>query len=163
MLDYAVIVRGTPPLPSSAQLRAFEKELGFTLPNDYFQFLLATNGGKVTREHQIPLQALGEDTCVDYFYPLSVASPSIGLIERRQIQMTFRQGLRPSLIIGDDMGPGVFFLVLAGQQKGSVCFCFKDEIPTCECDWYTEAIRIPEEMEIVCDSFSGLCKLILGL
>lgn len=135
-------------------------DLGFSLPDDYKTFLLSANGGKIVLEHDIYVPKLSCVVFVNCLYPLSVGSPSLGIKERRDVQVRHRQGLRQGLVIGDDMGTGCFFLILDGMERGAIYFSFKDDLPMREADWYADKISIPDCMARISQTFSALGKAI---
>jgi hypothetical protein len=144
-----------------SQLRRFESDLGFNLPNDYRAFLLALNGGKVFIDHEIHIPELSCDVFVNYLWPLTSASPAIGIKESRDIQVIYRQAVRQALKIGDNMGTGFFFLILDGNERGAVYFGFKDDLPMREGDWFSSEVRIPDCMARISPTFTDLGRTIM--
>ena len=127
--DWAQVIRPCLVKPTAAELDGFEEAIGFALPIDYRDFMLAFNGGTVLVEHDIHVPALSCEVFVSNFLPLTEERPSLGLVEARLMQEELRLCLRQALRIGGDMGTGFFYLLLAGDETGAVYYGFKDDIP----------------------------------
>jgi hypothetical protein len=160
--DWPSIIKPSGYSTTLREVELFEVQLGFTLPDDYKDFLLRTNGGKVIVEHTIEVPELSADVFVHYFYPLSAASPFLGVIEARKYQEESKLCLRQAIQIAGDMGTGFFYLILAGSDRGGVYFIFKDdEPPVSDLDWDSWQFQIPEEMIEVSSNFDELGHRIL--
>lgn len=131
------------------------------MPDDYRAFLLALNGGKVFVDHEIHVPELSCDVFLNCLWPVTDKSPSLGIMEGRDIQVRHRLGLRQSVRIGDDMGTGFFFLILDEKERGAVYFGFKDDLPMREGDWYSATICIPDCMVRISSTFTEFGKTIL--
>ena len=145
---------------SVEQLDAFEKELGYSLPADYREFLLTLNGGKILVDHEIHVPELTGDIFVNYLLPLSAKSPFLGVKEGRELQVKNRLWLRQAVEIGDNMGTGFFFLILNGTDRGAVYFAYKDDVLMLEGDWYLDEVRIPVCMAKISNTFDELGEII---
>lgn len=159
--DWSSHLKPSGSLPSLSQLQLFEADLGFFLPDDYREFLLTLNGGKVLVDHDIFVSELYCDVSLNCLWPLTKESPSLGILEARDVQVRQRLALRQAIRIGDDMGTGFFFLILDGKEKGSVYFGFKDDLPMREGDWYSTEVCIPDCMVKISQTFSDLGRTIV--
>jgi hypothetical protein len=160
--DWSTIIKPTGIPVSSERLELFEGQLGCRLPQDYRAFILDYNGGKVTVDQGIQVPQLSCEVFVRNLLPLSKASPSLGVIEARDIQSRHRLCLRQALEIADDGGTGFFYLILQRPKRGAVYFVYKDDRPMLEGDWYSSTVRIPECMAHVSPSFDALGEAVLG-
>jgi hypothetical protein len=160
--DWSSVIRPSGISISFEQLRLFEAELGCTLPEDYRAFLLRFNGGQIVVDHSINVPELTCAVCVRTVLALTKANPWLGVIEARDVQSRHRLCLRQSLEIADDGGPGLFYLLLEGSQRGAVYFVYKDGRPMLEGDWYSSTVRIPDCMVRISQSFDSLGQAICG-
>jgi hypothetical protein len=161
VMDWSQVLTAHLGSPSESDIRSFERELGFRLPNDYVRFLRQFNGGKIIVDHEIPIRALDSDIFINYLMPFSAKSPFLGVLEARVIQVANRQCLRQALKIGDDMGTGFYYVILAGELSGAVFFIYKDDVPQREADWFSDRVEIPTSMVQVAPDFDALGQLIL--
>jgi len=161
--DWSTLVSRNAKSANNEDLQRFEAELGFELPEDYREFLLAFNGGRVFLDHDINLlQPPYDGLLVNYFLPLSAPSPFMGIIEVRDLQVRFRLCLRQALQIADDMGTGFYYLILAGEKRGAVYFIWKDGMPMLpQSDWEAWEAVIPSEMVELSPTFDALGQIIL--
>lgn len=159
--EWSQVVQPNSERVSIETIDRFEKSVGFAFPDDYRQFMLEFNGGKVTVEHDIHVPDFSCDVYVTDFLPLTKECPSLGIREAREIQEGSRLCLRQMIRIADDFGTGFFYLLLSGEQAGAVYFAFKDELPILEGDWYSDQIVIPESVVKVSSSFNALGQAIL--
>jgi hypothetical protein len=161
--DWSCLVSRNLTTVSSEDLQQFEGLLGYTLPDDYRNFLLQFNGGKVNVDHDIPLQGEYSNLYVNYFSPFPAPRPSIGIIEARDVQVRFRLCLRQAIEIADDMGTGFYYLILSGEKRGAVYFIWKDGMPMLSpSDWEASETVIPAEMVEVSPTFDALGQIILA-
>ena len=148
---------------SATEIQEFEAELGFSLPEDYRNFLLTLNGGKVLVDHQLPVEGLFGAAFVHYLYPFSKPSPFLGIKEARKQQECSRLCLRQAIEIGDDMGTGSYFIILDGSQRGGVYFIYNDDRDSIsKAQWEDVRVRIPKDMVLVAPDFDGLGEAILA-
>ena len=113
-------------------------------------------------EHAICLRDFPYELGVNSVWELSAPSPSIGIVEARDLQTRNRLCLRQAIAIADDGGTGHYFLLLAGEKRGSVFFVYLDDRPLLSLeDWESLEISVPEEMVEVSSTFDELGKLIL--
>jgi len=132
-----------PVLPSRDEVRAFEVELGFDLPDDYRAFLLGCDGGVL----QDPGAAGGEEAYVAFraeavpplpeedgwiapdgfwdiavFYGLLRPPGEYGSL--REVRQAMRDWDHPDelLPIASQLGGATYFLCLAGARRGQVLF-----------------------------------------
>ena len=96
------IVQPSGAVISATEVQQFEAELGFSLPEDYRNFMLTLNGGKVLVDHDIPVEGLFGAAFVHYLYPFSKPSPFLGIKEARRQQECSRLCLRQAIEIGVD-------------------------------------------------------------
>lgn len=145
--------------PQLTDVAQFERQVGFLLPNDYKKFLLEINGGKV-KAPELILDDGNTEISMAYLFPFSADPPNRGVKEGRVWQVANKISLRQSIEIGDDMGTGFFYLILAGRYFGNVFFIYKDERPLLTDEvWSSNSVVIPETMIFIASSFSGLLKL----
>jgi hypothetical protein len=160
--DWSRVVNPSGPSVRPEQLEEFEAVLGFDLPKDYRNFLLKFNGGKVVVDHDIEVRELPFELGVHYLLPLTASSPSMGVIETRDIQVRHRLCSRQVLEIADDMGTGCYYLVLAGENRGAVYFIWNEDRPMLSpADWDSWEVRIPSDMVEISSTFDALGQLIL--
>lgn len=160
--DWSYIVKANKTSIRSEDLQRFEQSLGFEFPEDYRDFLLRFNGGRVIIEHDIWVPGSPFELGVDYFTPLTAPNPFLGIIEARDLQERNRWCLRQALSIGHDGGTGDYYLVLAGEKEGAVFFIWLDDRPKLSPpDWDTWEVRIPPDMIEVSPTFDDLGQLIL--
>lgn len=143
------------PPPSPAEVAAFEGELGTTLPEDYRQFLLRSNGGR------LDWYRFGRPTPDGKTWPVVIGDVG-GLREesdlslraaRRCYQGSPLQIPRPLLwIMGDPGGNGIC-LGLTGTYRGRVYFWIHDEQPAPE-EWDGE-VETAGNVVLLADSFTG--------
>jgi hypothetical protein len=144
------------------EVKRFEDEIGFELPDDYRRFLLTFNGGKIIPEHDIWIPEISCDIGVNYLWPLTTPSPSLGIVEARHLQECNRFCVKQAMVIGDDGGTGFFYLVLAGEKKGATYFIWKDDVFTLPPhDWESWEIRIPDDFVEISPDFDSLEKMII--
>jgi hypothetical protein len=148
---------------SSIEVEQFEAELGFPLPEDYRNFILTLNGGKVSIDHDIPVEGLFGAAFVHYLYPFSKPSPFLGIKEARKQQECSRLCLRQAIEIGDDMGTGAYYIILDGPQRGAIYFIFNEARESLSQDqWDAPQVRIPRDMILVAPDFDSLGEAILA-
>jgi hypothetical protein len=146
----------------ASELRVFQENIGYQLPEDYVEFLLNFNGGRVTREHEIFVTKISCHVGVDYFYPLSAPSPFLGIMEARDLQMRNRMAIRQALEVAHDMGTGHYYLMLDGEQKGAVFFVWTDDrVMLSAEEWESWEVLIPPEMIRIAASFDELVQMII--
>ena len=105
------------PQVTDAQIRAFEKSFGHPLPDDYRQFLLDVNGGRLDRANRefdrgVVNRLFSLDDTEDDSRDLAT-------------QANRERAWLPSpdlLIIGHDDGGNTLLLALAGEHRGEVWF-----------------------------------------
>src|SRR2546422_204645 len=114
--DWSRVLKPSGDPARSERLMEFEGRIGFDLPDDYRNFLLKFNGGRVVVEHDIRTPDIPFDLGVDYLFPLSAQSPALGIIQARDMQVSNRLCLRQGLATGHDGGTGDYYLILAGEK-----------------------------------------------
>jgi hypothetical protein len=145
------------------EIQQFEAELGFSLPEDYRNFVLTLNGGKVLVDHELLLEGLFGAAFVHYLYPFSKPSPFIGIKEARKQQECSRLCLRQAIEIGGDLGTGSYFIILDGSQRGAVYFIYNDDRDSIsKAQWEDVRVRIPKDMVLVAPDFGSLGEAILA-
>jgi hypothetical protein len=115
-----VAIRPSGCPPSEEGVRAIERRIRATLPEDYRKFLIEVNGGRPLPD-VIDVPGLpGSPTDIQYFFAVGPAD------EPRSIEWNIefaRSRLhQPFLPIACDSGSGVFCLSLAAADFGSVYF-----------------------------------------
>lgn len=157
--DWSQVIKPSGAPATKGEIIQFEQELGFGLPDDYWEFLLEYNGGRVICEHELVPYGIepGNGVEVSFLYQLSTASPGIGVRESRALQTCTRLCLRQATCIGDDMGTGFYYLLLDGPERGSIFFTYKDdrEMLT-EHAWGAVEMNIPSTMVKIASSFTDL-------
>jgi hypothetical protein len=120
-----------PPAPQD-QLEAFEVELGTTLPEDYRQFLVRTNGGVIRGRYRFKgLTPRGE---TQFAFIENVcgfrAEPHLSLRFNRACGSDRASGFPNELlwIMADPGGNGIC-LGLTGKHRGHLCLWIHDELP----------------------------------
>jgi hypothetical protein len=142
------------PPPSPAEVEAFEVEIGTPLPDDYRQFLLRSNGGR------LDWYRFAGPTPDGKAWPV-ITSEVGGLREesdlslraaRRCYQGSELQIPRPLLwIMGDPGGNGIC-LGMTGPYRGRVYFWIHDEQPAPE-EWDGE-VETAGNVVLLADSFT---------
>lgn len=148
---------------SEGEIGSFEEMIGYRLPDDYKQFLLAVNGGKVKFQSAITLPEFRCEIQVDSFHSLLI-SEDVGLRRERFCQKGCRIELGRVMLIGDaDEGGGLLYLVLGGSEKGCVYYSYIDERSAFgdENTWNSIDSPLPDTLMFVCHNFDSLGKLIL--
>lgn len=160
--NWARIVNPSGISITETELQNFEAELRFLLPSDYRNFLLKINGGAVTVDHDIPASGSYDGVYIHYLYPLTAGSPFLGVKEARKSQEISRLCLRQAVEIGDDMGSGVYYLILDGRERGAIYFIFGDERESLSAeDWERDEVRMPTGMIKVSQDFDSLADAII--
>ncbi|MGK5507070.1 SMI1/KNR4 family protein [Brevibacillus formosus] len=97
-------------------ISSFEKHIGFSLPEDYKQFLRDYNGGtSIVRYSTFYVEELNEDIPLDVMYGLGVERP-FDLIKWYD---EYKDDLfANSIVIGDDPGSGKIVLITDPEFKG---------------------------------------------
>lgn len=149
---------------SEQELTRFEKELGHTLPRDYFQFLLEFNGGRFSATTPEIAESSNlyfrvrdfdgqEEYCCDvaYFIDLSKNPASYGL--REQYETTRDSWGMPASVLpfAGSVGPPKVFLCLEGERRGKVVI----NGAACEDKRDADEEVLPEDFFVVADSFSA--------
>jgi hypothetical protein len=143
----------TPP-PSLGEVEAFEAEIGATLPDDYRQFLLRCNGGRLDWHwfHGPTPEGRRWTAVIDSVGGLR-EEPDLSLRDaRRCYQGGEPQIPRPLLwIMGDPGGNGIC-LGLSGRYRGRVYFWIHDEQPDPE-EW-DGGVESAGNVILLADSFT---------
>jgi hypothetical protein len=107
-----------PPV-EEADVAAFERQIGHSLPEDYRRFLLEVNGGRLAREN-----VTFDDGSVNIMLSLGLESqPVFDLLTRTTRERSRRLLPSPDLIpIGYDDGAAPILLGVAGEHRGEVWF-----------------------------------------
>jgi hypothetical protein len=95
---------------------AFEQQIGFTIPDDYRQFLLKNNGA-VINDQTFFVKALDQEVLMDVFY---------GITNPRARSLTLGYWLKEyedeigekELVIGKDPGGHQLLYITTGEDKG---------------------------------------------
>lgn len=100
------------PVVTEADVAAFEKRLGFTLPDDYRAFLLAVNGGRLDARNR-----RFEWGTVNWLLSLRDSDESSDIEERRDLEPS------PQLLfVGYDGFGCRLLVVLDGAHRGEVWY-----------------------------------------
>jgi hypothetical protein len=97
-------------------LVAFEKQIGFLLPNDYRQFLLNNNGAEINNQTFF-VKGLGQEVLMDVFYGIT-NSESRGLTIGYWLEELEDEIESGDLIIGRDPGGHKLLYITKGDDKG---------------------------------------------
>jgi hypothetical protein len=103
------------PQVTEAQVEAFERAYGHRLPEDYRQFLLEVNGGRLDRANRE--FALG---VVNNLFSLDDTENDIGDLATQANRERPHLPNPDLLLIGHDDGCGILLLALAGEHRGEV-------------------------------------------
>jgi hypothetical protein len=104
-------------LPGDAELDAVETELGYSLPDDYRDFLKQTNGGSPTAFHVFPIKECGEEAMLHYF---NSVGQSIEILDEFS---TFEDDLpRGFIVIGSDPGGNLILMDLSDKEATPVYY-----------------------------------------
>lgn len=97
-------------------VRNFEQHIGFSLPDDYKQFLIEYNGGTPqVRYSTFTVEALSEIIPLDVLYGLGIDSE----MDLQDWNDEYRSDLLSnSIIIGRDPGTGMVVLINDAEIKG---------------------------------------------
>jgi hypothetical protein len=142
------------PPPSPTEIAGFETEIGTTLPDDYRQFLLRCNGGRLDWFRFEGMTPEGRS------WPAVISEvgglreePDLSLREaRRSYQSRELQIPRALLwIMGDPGGNGIC-LGLTGKYRGKIYFWTHDEQPAPE-EWDGE-VETAGNIVLLADSFT---------
>lgn len=145
--------------PTEGELRSFEKNIGYDLPHEYRRFLLEINGGQVTQKHGFNIE--GNIMGVEFLDAFSGCYPFGGIKESRirdgiELKMMIRQLLR----IGSDGGTGWYYIMLDGKWRGSIFFCYCEDVFDEEERWENPNMIVPPNLHFISNSFDGLGELI---
>lgn len=97
-------------------IAAFEQQIGFSLPDDYRQFLLENNGAKSNRQVFF-VKDLGQDVMLDVFFGITHPT-SRSLTLGYWLQEYGDEIDEQSLLIGSDPGGRFLLYVTSGEEKG---------------------------------------------
>lgn len=97
-------------------VRNFEQHIGFSLPDDYKQFLIEYNGGTPqVRNSTFTVEALSEIIPLDVLYGLGIDSE----MDLQDWNDEYRSDLLSnSIVIGRDPGTGMVVLINDAEIKG---------------------------------------------
>ncbi len=105
---------------TAKKLAAFERRTGLRLPQDYQQFLLATNGGSPSPD-RFHVPSCG-DACAGFLYGLSTPTTPCDLdyeLAQAQLYDPLPEGFLP---IGHDPGGNTLLLATCGEYSGQIFF-----------------------------------------
>ncbi|MPQ44940.1 SMI1/KNR4 family protein [Clostridium tarantellae] len=102
---------------SLEEIKIFEQSIGFSLPDDYKQFLIKYNGGTAkVRYSNFNVKDLNEDIPLDVLYGLNIEEKVLDL---QYVNDEFIDDIFPnSIIIGDDPGSSMIILINDNDFKG---------------------------------------------
>ena len=160
-MNWQEIITDCGPALLPGDLKDFELQLSYSLPVDYFEFLLAYNGGSINFEHEFFSETMDEGLFVYCLDPLNGDETNLGIKGFREMQMADRWYRKELLNIGSDMGTGYYFLVLDGPERGAVYFSYQDDLVPLElASWNSANWCIPKTMHKVASTFNDLGVLI---
>jgi hypothetical protein len=110
------------PQVTDAQIRAFEQAFGHSLPDDYRQFLLDVNGGRLAKAN-----CEFDQGVVNRLFSLDDTEDDSRDLATRA---NWERASLPSpdlLFIGHDDGGNSLLLALAGEHRGEVWFILTDD------------------------------------
>lgn len=102
-------------ITSEETICAFERRVGFALPDDYRRFLLENNGAKANRQVFF-VKELGQDVMLDVFFGVTHQLRSLTL--DYWLQEYGDEIDEQSLLIGSDPGGRFLLYVTSGEEKG---------------------------------------------
>ena len=103
------------PTPE-ATILAFEKEIGFSFPADYRQFIAANNGCQLNKQVFF-VEDLDQDILAHVFY--GVTNPESRSLTLRYWLSEFGDEIpEKTLLFGSDQGGGLLMYVTEGENKG---------------------------------------------
>lgn len=109
------------PSVSRADLERMQDKLGFIVPDDYKEFLIACNGG----------YADDEKCMLTFFHPIYLEKTTIGMHKFFSAESTMSEPLdanvpRGFLVVADDAGGCLIVLSCRDSDFGSVYWCDLD-------------------------------------
>jgi hypothetical protein len=110
------------PQVTDAQIRAFEQAFGHPLPDDYRQFLLDVNGGRLDRANREFDQGV-----VNRLFSLDDTDDESRDLATQANRERAALPSRDLLFIGHDDGGNSLLLALAGEHRGEVWFMLTDD------------------------------------
>ncbi|UZQ51671.1 SMI1/KNR4 family protein [Clostridium kluyveri] len=97
-------------------IKNFEKSIGFSLPEDYKQFLIEYNGEARVRYSTFKVEELNENIPLDVLYGLGVEKKQLDL---QKVNDEYIDDMLPNcIIIGDDLGAGMIVLINDDDYEG---------------------------------------------
>ena len=130
---------------SEAKALAFQEFLGFTLPDDYFNFL-AQNDGATIDEAYFYVKDIEEYIMFDLFYNIEKCI---------KIHKEFKDDLpAESLIIGRDFGGGMILLVTVENGDFSKGIYYYDH------SHFFEASNSENNTYFICDTFNEFIDIL---
>ena len=107
------------PPTDEAAVREYEALIGHSLPADYREFLLNTNGGKQPEPESFRVET-GEKSMMSVFFPIGRRGTFYDLGGQF---LTMRDELPGGVIpIGQDIGGNPICLAISGEDAGAVLF-----------------------------------------
>jgi hypothetical protein len=147
------------PPPSQDQVEAFEAEIGTILPDDYRQFLLRSNGGKIDWHELLTPEGELANVVISQVGGLC-EEPDLSLrAARRNYQGHELQIPRALLWIIGDLGGNAICLGLTGNYRGRVYFWVHDEQPDPE-EWDGE-VETAGNVTLLANSFTDFVACIV--
>lgn len=144
-----------------AVLVALERRLLRRLPKEYREFIVATNGGTVSVDHELKTMIYGEayELGVTHIFPLNDS----GVVDIQEGWRESNVGSDIVLPIADDGGTGFYFLMLDNAHLGQIYFSYKDEFfMTPAAEWAAASNGLPTCLGFVAKDFAQFGRLIEG-
>jgi len=140
------------PLVDESAVASLEVALGYALPSDYRQFLLAKNGGEpVNPVFQTTSADRGySDSAVRYFFSIADKS-TFSLKYKYEVYSGAGRIAKEMLPIAADAGGNLVVLAIAGEQAGKVFF-WNHEV-----EGLADNPASTEHLAFVANSFKEFC------
>ena len=155
------VIRKVNPDLDQNVLESLESEIGASLPEEYREFLIVFNGGGILYDSEFPISAPPYSAYLYSLWPLSEASPGLGIKESRFVDIG-ESFFNPSVVrIGDDGGTGFWFIGVLGLIRGKLFYASKEDYWSATiCSDCAAGLKQPEGYAFVCNSFNELPPLI---
>lgn len=160
-MNWQDVIRKVNPHLDLKDLDSFEVEVGAMLPEEYREFLVRFNGGAILFESEFPIPEPPYSAYLYSLWPLSEASPGLGIKESRCLDSGWASFNPAILGIGNDCGTGFWLIGLLGLLRGKLFYAYKEDYWSATiCDECAAGNKQPEGYGFVCNRFDELPPLI---